>query len=66
MILAACFFLVGWMVAVVLTPWTVRLSRRGIGLDDPNETRKHQDAPVPRIGGLPIVLAALGGLAVIA
>lgn len=66
MILAACFFLVGWMIAVILTPWTIRLSRRGIGLDDPNETRKHQEVPIPRIGGLPIVIAALGGLGVIA
>lgn len=64
MILAACFFLVGWMVAVILTPWTIRLSRRGIGLDQANETRKHQTEAIPRIGGLPIVLASLLGLGV--
>jgi UDP-GlcNAc:undecaprenyl-phosphate GlcNAc-1-phosphate transferase len=64
MILAACFFLVGWMVAVILTPWTIRWSRRGIGLDNPNETRKQQTEAIPRIGGLPIVIASLIGLAV--
>jgi len=66
MILAACFFLVGWMISVILTPWAIRWSRRGFGLDVSNETRKTQTEAIPRIGGLPVVIAALAGLAVIA
>lgn len=64
MILSACFFLVGWMIAVLLTPWAIRWSRRGFGLDNPNETRKQQTEAIPRIGGLPIILASLAGLAI--
>ena len=63
MILSACFFLLGWMITVVLTPWVIRVCQRGYGLDDPNETRKTQAAPIPRLGGAPIVIAALAGLA---
>jgi UDP-GlcNAc:undecaprenyl-phosphate/decaprenyl-phosphate GlcNAc-1-phosphate transferase len=63
MILSACFFLVGWIVAIFMTPWMIRLSERGIGLDDPNETRKQQDRPVSRLGGAPLCVAALVGLA---
>jgi UDP-GlcNAc:undecaprenyl-phosphate GlcNAc-1-phosphate transferase len=63
MILSACFFLLGWVIAVVLTPWVVRICQRGYGMDDPNETRKTQVVPIPRLGGAPIVIAALVGLA---
>jgi UDP-GlcNAc:undecaprenyl-phosphate GlcNAc-1-phosphate transferase len=63
MILSACFFLLGWVIAVVLTPWVIRLCQRGFGMDDPNETRKTQPVPIPRLGGAPIVIAALVGLA---
>ena len=65
MILSICFFIFGFLVAFVATPWVIRLSHRGIGLDDPNETRKRQDAPIPRLGGLPIMLAVSLGLGLI-
>jgi UDP-GlcNAc:undecaprenyl-phosphate GlcNAc-1-phosphate transferase len=65
MILSACFFLLGWVLAVVLTPWVIRICQRGIGLDDPNETRKTQAIPIPRLGGAPIVVAARVGVALI-
>lgn len=53
------------MIAVILTPWTIRLSQRGIGLDEANETRKRQAAPVSRMGGVPIVIAALATLGLV-
>lgn len=65
MILAVCFFLFGFLIAFVTTPFVIRLSHRGIGLDDPNETRKRHDAPIPRIGGAPIMLAVSLGLGLI-
>ena len=63
MILSACFFLLGWVIAMLLTPSVIRICQRGFGLDGPNETRKTQAVPIPRLGGAPIVIAALAGLA---
>ena len=65
MIYALLFFGVGFFVALLSTPWAIRLGQRGIGLDHANETRKRQETPIPRLGGLPIMLAVLLGLAVI-
>ena len=65
MILSVCFFVFGFLVSFLATPWVIRLSHTGIGLDDPNETRKRHATPVPRIGGLPIMLAVSLGLALI-
>jgi len=65
MIYSVLFFLLGLVIAVVLTPQMIRLAQHGIGLDDPNETRKRQSTPIPRIGGAPIVVAALVGLGAI-
>jgi len=64
MIRACWFFVLGWIVSVFFIPWMFKVSRRGIGLDDPNETRKRQEVPVSRLGGLPIVLALLVGMAI--
>lgn len=65
MILAAVFFLLGWIISVLLTPWSIRLSHRGFGLDKPDESRKQQAVPIPRIGGLSIVVSAMIGLVAI-
>ena len=65
MIYALLFFGFGFLVALLSTPWAIRLGHRGIGLDHANETRKKQTAPIPRLGGLPIMLAVLLGLAII-
>jgi UDP-GlcNAc:undecaprenyl-phosphate GlcNAc-1-phosphate transferase len=64
MIRACWFFVLGWIVSVFFIPWMFKVSRRGIGLDDPNETRKRQDVPVSRLGGLPIVLSLLAGMTI--
>src|ERR671926_294110 len=37
-----------------------------VGVDSPDSSRKHHPAPVPRIGGVPIVLAYAGAFAVLA
>jgi UDP-GlcNAc:undecaprenyl-phosphate GlcNAc-1-phosphate transferase len=61
------FFLVGFCVALLSTPWVIRLAAGGIGLDAANETRKEQAVPVPRLGGAPIMLAvSLGVLGILA
>ena len=41
------------------------LARRGIGLDYAHESRKKQDVPIPRLGGMPLMLATSMGLLVI-
>lgn len=56
MILSAIFFVLGFLVAVLTTPWVIALSRRGIGLDRPDEGRKWHIGEIPRLGGAPIVL----------
>jgi UDP-GlcNAc:undecaprenyl-phosphate GlcNAc-1-phosphate transferase len=65
MIYALLFFAFGFCVAVLCTPWVIRLSERGVGLDYAHETRKKQDHPIPRLGGMPIMLATSLGLLVI-
>ncbi len=65
MIYALLFFALGFLVALLCTPWAIQLGKRGIGLDYANETRKKQAAPIPRLGGLPIMVAVMLGLAVI-
>ncbi|MCE9609189.1 MAG: undecaprenyl/decaprenyl-phosphate alpha-N-acetylglucosaminyl 1-phosphate transferase [Chthoniobacter sp.] len=62
---ALLFFGFGLLVALVGTPWAIRLGQHGIGLDFAHETRKKQDVPVPRLGGLPIMLAAALSVGVI-
>ena len=62
---ALLFFGFGFLVALLCTPWAIRLGARGIGLDHANETRKRQTTPVSRLGGLPIMLAVSLGIAVI-
>jgi UDP-GlcNAc:undecaprenyl-phosphate GlcNAc-1-phosphate transferase len=59
------FFILGFVVAVFSTPWVIRLSRRGIGLDYAHESRKKQAVPIPRLGGMPLMLAMSLGLLVI-
>ena len=65
MIYALLYLGFGFFVALLSTPYVIRLSARGIGLDDPNESRKKQGAPVPRLGGMPIMLAMSLGLVTI-
>lgn len=62
MIYSLAFLVIGFLVSVLTTPWVIRLSHTGIGLDAPNENRKAHAAPIPRLGGAPIMLALSVGL----
>ena len=57
MIYAVCFFVCAFLISLALTPQAIRLGQRGIGLDKPNESRKKHGQPIPRIGGIPIMIA---------
>lgn len=65
MINSVLFCLLGFLVALFTTPWVIRLSQRGIGLDMPHESRKRQKGAIPRLGGAPIMLATSLGLIII-
>lgn len=65
MIYTLAFFAFGFVVAVATTPWVIRLAQRGIGLDYAYESRKKQEVPIPRLGGMPLMLAMSLGLLVI-
>lgn len=65
MIYSVLFFIVGFLVSLSTTPWVIRLANLGIGMDAPDETRKRHSAPIPRLGGAPVMLATSLGLIVI-
>ncbi len=65
MIYTLLFFVLGFIIAVFCTPWVIRLSHRGIGLDYAFESRKKQEMPIPRLGGMPLIMAMSVGLLVI-
>jgi UDP-GlcNAc:undecaprenyl-phosphate/decaprenyl-phosphate GlcNAc-1-phosphate transferase len=62
MIYALVFFLFGFLIALFATPTAISYSRRGFGLDVANETRKRHEGQIPRIGGLPVMIAVTGGV----
>jgi UDP-GlcNAc:undecaprenyl-phosphate GlcNAc-1-phosphate transferase len=62
MLTIVCFFVFGFLVSVLSTPWVIRFCKQGIGLDRPDEGRKKQEQPIQRLGGLPIMLALTLGL----
>jgi UDP-GlcNAc:undecaprenyl-phosphate GlcNAc-1-phosphate transferase len=64
-IYSVLFCVFGFMVALLTTPWVIRLAQSGVGLDLPHEKRKSHVVPIPRIGGAPIMLATSLGLIVI-
>lgn len=57
MLLSLLFFLLGFALTFLMTPWMIALAHRGFGLDEANEARKRHVGPIPRIGGAPIMLA---------
>ncbi|MEP6670965.1 MAG: MraY family glycosyltransferase [Chthoniobacter sp.] len=65
MIYTLLFFVLGFVISVFCTPWVIRLAHRGIGLDYAHESRKKQAVPIPRLGGMPLMLAVSTGLLVI-
>ena len=66
MFLSLLLFALGFCIAVFTTPFVIRLAqRKSIGLDSPNESRKRHDGHIPRLGGVPILLALSTGLVLI-
>lgn len=65
MIYSFLFLAFGFLISVLCTPWVIRVSSTGIGLDHADEPRKHHSTPVPRLGGMPLMLAMSLGLVVI-
>ena len=59
------FLTFGFLVSVILTPWMIRLAHGGVGMDAPDEGRKKQAAPIPRIGGIPLMFSLVLGVMVI-
>ncbi len=57
MIFSIGFFLLGFLISFLATPWVIRLSRNGLGLDHADQSRKTHAVPIPRLGGAPIMLA---------
>ena len=68
MILAIGFFIAGFIISFLVTPWVIRLARKGnLGMDEATENRKRHSEPIPRLGGMPIMLAiSIGLLAIFA
>jgi UDP-GlcNAc:undecaprenyl-phosphate GlcNAc-1-phosphate transferase len=63
MILALVFFIFGFCVTILATPWVIAFSKlRGLGLDDPNANRKRHTEPISRLGGLPVMVGISLGL----
>src|SRR5438067_10267755 len=58
MLLSLLLFALTFCIAFLTTPWVIRLAKSSqLGLDEPNETRKRHDGQIPRLGGMPILLA---------
>ena len=67
MIFSICFFVCAFLVSFLLTPQAIRVGQWGYGLDAPNESRKRHTVPIPRLGGVPIMLTlALAGIVIFA
>ncbi|MEA3188617.1 MAG: UDP-GlcNAc:undecaprenyl-phosphate/decaprenyl-phosphate GlcNAc-phosphate transferase [Chthoniobacter sp.] len=63
MIIACFLFLLGFLISLLTTPWVIRLAQRSsIGIDEANESRKRHNGAIPRLGGMPIILALSVGL----
>ena len=60
------FFLgFGFLVALLTTPWVIRLSERGIGRGYAGRIPQTHAKLIPRLGGAPIMLAISLGLTVV-
>lgn len=51
----AIAFLLAFITAYVITPYTIRLSKKTGALDIPIEKRKIHNTPIPRLGGLAVI-----------
>lgn len=52
----AVAFLLAFITAYVITPYTIRFAKKVGALDFPKETRKIHSKPMPRLGGLAIIV----------
>ncbi len=59
---SAAFFLLGWFLVLVSTPFLIQLAKRGVGLDYQDEFRKKHDGQISRLGGVPIFFAYLAAV----
>ena len=55
----AIAFLLAFITSYVLTPYTIRLAKKVGALDIPKESRKIHEKPMPRLGGLAVILGFL-------
>ncbi len=51
------YFVFGFILAVITTPWVIRMAHAGVGMDVADESRKQQATPIPRLGGMPVMFA---------
>jgi len=61
----AAFLVIPWLVAMALTPATIRFAQRYDLLDRPTERKAHK-RPVAMLGGVAILLSSVLGLALLA
>jgi UDP-GlcNAc:undecaprenyl-phosphate GlcNAc-1-phosphate transferase len=54
MIYSVLFGIMGGVVALMVTPWMIRLADREVGLDHPDQYRKTHERVVSRLGGVPL------------
>jgi len=57
MVYSMIFGVAGLILALLITPWIIRLGVRGVGLDRPDSYRKSHLQPVSRLGGVPLFMA---------
>lgn len=51
----AIAFLLAFITAYVITPYTIRLAKKVGALDIPKDSRKIHKKPMPRLGGLAVI-----------
>ncbi len=51
----AVAFLLAFITAYVITPYTIRLAKKIGAMDIPTESRKIHDKPMPRLGGIAVI-----------
>lgn len=59
---SAAFFLTGWLLVLLTTPFLIQLAKRGVGLDYQDDFRKKHDGEISRLGGVPIFFAYLAAV----
>ena len=55
-------FMIGFVVALAMTPVSIRIARRFDIIDRPRDDRRMHNRPIPRFGGLAIFLGATAAM----